>query len=375
MKNGKRIIIPRDVVPPRMTVRDRFAPHPEIGARFQGWMEWQLINREGNAIRGGQQSNMILDQGLDDIATRAIYANPADNRLQLNIANYVAVGTDGTAPAQTDTGLGVEIDRTGVALNNSVQITRTADGVYEYERTYEFDFAEANGNLAEWGMAPTNTGGATDLFSRELFRDGGGTPEVVTKTVNEKLRITYVLEITMTPVVLTPASFTLTNIGVINGDYVLHGGPGVGPMTSFGDPTAGDVWCFSGLARGAWGSLKSSRPYQGTAYIPATNNIPSQSYAADENPSTSNVFTTLKTGAGAYTPGSYSRTGSQVILPTSGGNFEHQAIVLGGAAYDLSFSVNEYQIGYKFFFDAADYYTKDNLHELDIGLPNVTWSR
>src|SRR5690606_15930708 len=59
------------------------------------------------------------------------------------------------------------------------------------------------------------------------------------------------LELTLTPVVLTPASFTIDGIGVINGDYMWRGGP-ASEGTNFAQR---DLVTFGALAAGATVSL------------------------------------------------------------------------------------------------------------------------
>src|SRR5690606_2139551 len=103
------------------------------------------------------------------------------------IIRYAAVGTNSGAPAVSDTGLGSEVARTDTtfALNT---IARPGDGVYQLTRFIEFDYEEANGVLTEWGFSGVASDGS-NLFNRALFTDGGGSPDAITKTDEEKLRL------------------------------------------------------------------------------------------------------------------------------------------------------------------------------------------
>jgi hypothetical protein len=68
--------------------------------------------------------------------------------------------------------------------------------------TRSFDYAQANGNLTEFGGS--HSGNSADgTHTRELFRDSGGNPIVITKTSNERLAIFYHFEVTLTPTTQT----------------------------------------------------------------------------------------------------------------------------------------------------------------------------
>src|SRR5690606_10471019 len=143
--------------------------------------------------------------------------------------------------------------------------TRPSAGVYRLTRHIEFDYDEANGVLTEWGFSSSSSAGS-NLFNRALFTDGGGTPEAVTKTDQEKLRLTYTLEVTLSPVSLTAGSFDLTGVGTVNGDYTLIGGSAPSSITQ--RCKAPDLLLFSTLARGdlntvggASQSMSSGLPY------------------------------------------------------------------------------------------------------------------
>ena len=91
-----------------------------------------------------------------------------------------------------------------------------------------FDYAQANGNLTEFGGAYQSTAG---LCTRSLFKDGLGNPITITKTSSEQLVITYDIEFTCSPTVSTAATpITITGIGSKNVNVAFA--KGIGRKTS-----------------------------------------------------------------------------------------------------------------------------------------------
>lgn len=168
----------------------------KVGVR--GWVHVALINKEGKVVHEHVQDNLILDRGLDYILSSLTIEN---------MINYVAVGTSSVAPSPTQSALGNEVARTTDTLGAGPNLTGTilGDGWYRITRTRAFDYGQANANLTEFGGAE----GTSGVRTRELFRDGSGNPIVITKTSNERLVITYNLEVRFNPV---PA----TTFGTIN---------------------------------------------------------------------------------------------------------------------------------------------------------------
>lgn len=165
----------------------------QVGVR--GWIEVKLINREGKVVHEHTQSNLILNKGLDYIMS---------SLLAHNVHLYIAVGTGSTAPDPTQTALVSEIARTNqtLGLGPDLQVTVLGDGYYRISRTRGFDYNQANGNLTEFGGSDSSSSSA-GVNTRELFRDSNGNPIVITKTSNERLAITYHLEVQFNPAVAT----------------------------------------------------------------------------------------------------------------------------------------------------------------------------
>lgn len=364
----------RIVIPP-FGIRERRPPNVRVSVGVEGWLRWELINRKGRVTRGGEQSNLILDQGLDQIAAYGL-VNAGG---QVGVANatagiaYAAVGTDSTTPDESDTGLGAEVDRTnigpsGLAVDET--INRSADGVYDHVRVYEFDFAQAIGNLTEWGISPIATPGG-NLYARELFRDGGGSPEPVTKTSDDKLRLAYTRRTTITPTNWTPGSLDIMGHATVSGDYRLIGAE----VGGAGETGYMDLRVFTRIATGAEPGAAGGL-FDGGALLMYNSDQSGMAYAHNTTFSgdgtSAAVGLALHGAAPTYTPGSFSRDGRVLKYTTNRGNFEHYAIGISGTGRT---SQRFPFVGFIFDYDPSEEWTKDDLHELRVTLPTVTWAR
>lgn len=342
------------LVTPGPLIRPRIAPGPRIGAGVGGWLEWQLIDRRGRAVKGGQQHNLYLDQGLDHLALTTF---------GVHLTHYFArlsVGTSSVEPDPTDTALGAELATTTTRIG-SPDWTRVSDGVYEITVTFEFDYGDANGVLTEWGVRAFDS--PNPLLTRELFRDGG-TPVSITKTSDYKLRGAYTFRLELTPTVLTPASFTISGIGLISGNYTFRGGAG-DPSSSY---SLRDLYAFGGLAA----------DLQSTTYglLNANSGVDSGVYAdvagvgMSRTGSSQSQRPTTQT-ASAYVAGSFTRSASG-LWGTDKANGEIATLAVQGQ----NGTTTQARTGFVFIIDEADRFTKDNEHTLTINdLCTVTWGR
>lgn len=338
-----RLILPGD---PRF-MRERTPPKAPFGARLQGRLHWQLVGRDGKVKQEGEQSNLVLDSGLDHVASYSIVTNGG-----AGVARYAAVGTGSTAPATSQTGLDSEIARTstlGVVSYPGVT-TETANGVFEHKIDREFGFAEANGNLTEWGFSPGSAG--TSLFCRELFRDGSNNPITVTKTSSEKLRLTYTLTITFTPVTAQAANFTITDLGAKVGTFCVAKSSAslVHNLPEF----------FSRYMRALVGTGTD------TIRCAYTSSRLSPSYAIGLVTPSSYATPTFS----AFVSGTWERTIS-FTADTGSWNATNYSWTLAGAEAGGTIRVQ----GYVFSFDVGEQFVKDNLHTLSVDLFTITWSR
>lgn len=350
---------------PRFSVRDRLVPRPRVGVAIEGWLRWQKVTRAGLITGEGEQHNLITDAGLDLLATAALHTMPT----------YAAVGTSSTPPDVSDTGLVSQVgSRTSGTGSTNPVLTRTGDGAYSYQVTREFDFAEGNGNLTEWGFAPTAAG---DVWCRELFRDGTGTPVTVTKTSAEKLQLVYTITVAITPTTSQADSLNLTGVGPKDISWLVSR---VGCYTSSGgtgaqvDDAAADWGILNSFTRGNGRfAVNNDAAVRGVTY--GSRNA---AFTATSTIAAAAIGTTWS----AYTPGSCERTVEAKWLTNEANTtiYGYHMVYQGlnaslGDQSSVNSGMSNARGGWLARYDAGAELTKDNLHELTILGPILTWGR
>lgn len=135
--------------------------------------------------------NNITDTGLNLMATATSYAYGFGY-----YTNACCVGTGNAAPADSDTALISQVASVGATDGTDGGGTKTyvagPPAYWQMVRTYQFGTGVAAGNLAEIGIYCSQVG-STQLFCRELIRDGGGAPTTITVEADEILIVTYTL--------------------------------------------------------------------------------------------------------------------------------------------------------------------------------------
>lgn len=122
--------------------------------------------------------NLITNNGLELLSTGGFYS-------------FMCVGSGNTAPSNTDTTLASFVAATSVQQATSGSSAGSSPWYGAFTLTNRFAAGTATGNLAEVGIGPANNG--TNLFSRALILDGGGSPTTITVLSSEALDVTYQL--------------------------------------------------------------------------------------------------------------------------------------------------------------------------------------
>lgn len=329
-------------------VRDRLAPKPRIHGGLDGWLAWELVDRKGKVVAGGEQHNLFLNAGLDSIAQ---YSSPLTGEGWMT---HACVGTGSTEPDITDTTLDNEIARTATTVAGLNATDFVSDGVYDLSRQWEFGYEQANGNLTEFGIARAGSG---QLIVRELIRDVAGNPIALTKTSEFLLRVTYTLRISLSPVLMTPVSLVIDGIGLINGDF----------MFKRGTTGSADLSVFGCVARGT--IVGSGLPRTGRAF--AQSVAPSDAYNQNLSisaPAWSTANAESNTWSD-YTTGDYERTTIPRFGVAQANGFDIANIAISGTTTTTD------RLGYVFRIAAEDRFQKDSDHVLTVELLTVSWDR
>lgn len=157
---------------------------------FEGLYQFEKfrVDADGNELPGTReiispwQGNLITDAGLNSLGSQA---SNYDNLI------FCRIGTGNTAPASGDTALVAQVGATS---------TSGTGGGYDYNSTDKyvwrrvakrFAAGSVSGvNLAEVGMGYSSS---SNLFSRSLIKDTGGSPTTLTLAADEVLDVLYEL--------------------------------------------------------------------------------------------------------------------------------------------------------------------------------------
>lgn len=222
-----------------------------------------------------------------------------------NMMQYLAVGTDSTAPAAGDTGL---IAETGVRTNDNGGFSDVvgfgASNEYAYvQRVRLFEEAESNGNLTEVGLFKNSSG--SPMWMRQLFKDGGGTPTTIVKTASDQLRVTYEFR------VYPPASDVTGTISIsgVNFDYT-------GRAANVDDASA---WGSTGilLLMGGWNTSARARVYE------------TQTLGTDEAEPAGTSHAASSISYSVYSAGNFYRDCTHIWEPSAG----NPALGVGTSAF------------------------------------------
>lgn len=138
--------------------------------RLKGIYHAVLTGPDGLVKQVVESENVVTDVGKEFLA-RYLYsaATTAQNTLK-----FVAIGSDATAEAASNTALGTELGR------HTGTVSYSSNAIYSVAAT--FAAGSGTGAVVEYGLYDTNTGGT--LFSRN-------TDSVINKGSEDTLTVTY----------------------------------------------------------------------------------------------------------------------------------------------------------------------------------------
>lgn len=195
---------------------------PSFG--LEGEVGWEVVDNEGNVRKKGGHKNLLLNSGLNSVASASrnytqgnviFQANSWVTNNLLGLVDTVHVGEGTATPDVTQNSLAAEVASTGDIINISSSNTL---GLESSTITYQFPLGVINSNLKEVGFS---SGNANNLFSRSLFQQDG-LPVTVTVTPDEQLRVSYTLRSSW-PTGRFPFTMNITGLGSFDGEVGVFG--------------------------------------------------------------------------------------------------------------------------------------------------------
>jgi len=138
--------------------------------RLIGNWDMTLRGADGAVKQQVSGQNVIVENGKEFLAS---FLNSAATAASTFLMRYVAIGTDATAEASSNTALGTEVSR------HTGTVTYTSGALYEVVAT--FAAGSGTGAIAEYGLFSANSAGT--MFSRD-------TEAVINKGASDSLSVT-----------------------------------------------------------------------------------------------------------------------------------------------------------------------------------------
>lgn len=135
--------------------------------KFKGRWFIKLYGDDGVLKQETSGENVITSNGLEYVAS---FLNSAAAAASTFTMKYVAIGTDSTAEAASNTALGTELSRT------TGTVSYVSNAMYRVTAT--FAAGSGTGAIVEYGLFSSSTGGT--MFSRD-------TEAVITKGAGDSL--------------------------------------------------------------------------------------------------------------------------------------------------------------------------------------------
>lgn len=288
---------------------------PHLG--LKGRVVRMDVLERGRVVRSLEGfNNLILDQGLNEVANRVIAL----------CFVACAVGTGNTAPANAQTSLVAESVRTSTYLTGAGNCgtTRNSNTRWTMRRTFDFPIVSSGKNYTELGFSWSATAGA-NLFSRVLIQSGG-VPITLTLVAGQQLRVVYEVYVDFSAAVANWNINAGGAWGTITGTSALQANPIDG----------GGVYSTGPLAEvtttGTVGTISSSGEQLEPSIAPMFYACSTNQALAAIGSANVRTYITQKTGSlAAYTAGNSYRDAS-VTYSTNEANGSIASLTIGNAA-------------------------------------------
>lgn len=141
--------------------------------KLTGRYKAELYGPDGQLKQTVYGKNVVCTNGKEFLAS---FLYSAALAAATNTCKYIAVGSDSTAEAASNTALGSELSR------HTGTVSYVSNQIYQVKAT--FATGSGTGSIYEYGLFSSSTGGT--LISRD-------TEDLITKGANDTLTVTYQL--------------------------------------------------------------------------------------------------------------------------------------------------------------------------------------
>ena len=122
--------------------------------KLKGWFEWIVRDKNGNIKSMGRTDNLVVTAGIGEI-TGLMLSDVGGTAF-----DYLAVGTDSTAPSASDTALGAEITDSGLARAAGTGSQETTNVTNDTAKlTHTWSSITADKSIRELGVFNAASGG------------------------------------------------------------------------------------------------------------------------------------------------------------------------------------------------------------------------
>lgn len=143
--------------------------------KLMGRYTAQLYGPDGELKQEIQGKNVVCTNGKEFLAS---FLHSAALAAATNTCKYIAIGSDSTAEAASNTALGTELSR------HTGTVSYVSNQIFQVKAT--FATGSGTGSIYEYGLLSSSTAGT--LISRD-------TEALITKGANDTLTVTYQLTI------------------------------------------------------------------------------------------------------------------------------------------------------------------------------------
>ena len=137
--------------------------------KIEGYWQLELRDGQGNLKEKRAGTNVVTDVGKEYLASFLASAAAGASTFTMK---YVAIGTDSTTEAASNTALGTEVSR------HTGTVSYISNQIYQVRAT--FATGSGTGSIVEYGLFSSNTGGT--LFARD-------TELAINKTASDVLTV------------------------------------------------------------------------------------------------------------------------------------------------------------------------------------------